>query len=118
MKKILIILTLLLCMTGCKNEPKVGYANGSFSGEGQGMGGVIDLTVTIENGKITQIVTNSHSETASYYEEVETELFDKIIQANTTTNVDEVTGATKTSDGVLEAVSNALKDAKAQLGES
>ena len=38
MKKILIILTLLLCMTGCKNEPKVGYADGSFSGEGSRYG--------------------------------------------------------------------------------
>lgn len=84
---------------------------------GAGRNGDITLTVTIADGKITQIENVSNKETPKYWAEA-VKLFDSILAANGTDGVDAVSGATLSSDGILEAVDDALAKASPQLSGS
>lgn len=88
------------------------YKDGTYTGTGTGFkGGTTKISVTVKNGKITNIKTISMEDTPRYYEYVENVLPDEIISAQST-SVDTVSGATFTSRGIIEAVENALSQAK------
>lgn len=88
--------------------------DGEFIGEGTGYGGKIKVKVTIKNGKIEEIKVLSHNETPSFFNKT-TSVINNMVKQNTV-NVDGVSGATYTSNGLKEAVLNALS--KAGLDES
>lgn len=89
----------------------VSYKDGSYKGTGKGNNGDITVEVTVEGGKITAIAMTDHEETEGLYEPAETGVIEAIIKSQTT-DVDTVSGATNTSNGIIEAVDNALKEAK------
>lgn len=73
--------------------------------------GDMEVTVTITDGKISDIVVNSHAESS----DIGAPALDKLIQnaiAANSAEIDGASGATMTSDGFREAVAQAL--AKAQ----
>ncbi|MCD7818455.1 MAG: FAD-binding protein, partial [Lachnospiraceae bacterium] len=87
------------------------YNDGTYTGTGTGRGGDINVTVTITDGKISDIVIDSHSES----EDIGGAAFDGLIEkaiASNSADIDGASGATMTSDGFREAVADAL--AKAQ----
>lgn len=87
------------------------YKDGSYIGTGKGTGGDMEVTVTITDGKISDIVVNSHAESS----DIGAPALDKLIQnaiAANSAEIDGASGATMTSDGFREAVAQAL--AKAQ----
>lgn len=84
--------------------------DGTYTGEGTGFGGRICVTVTIVKGKITNIVVTEHSqETPSYFAKAMA-VVQRILEAQSP-NVDTVSGATYSSNGIREAVIQALKKA-------
>lgn len=91
--------------------------DGTYTGTGTGRNGDITLSVTIADGKITQIENISNKETPKYWAEA-VKLFDSILAANGTDGVDAVSGATLSSDGILAAVDDALAKASTQLSGS
>ena len=86
------------------------YQDGVYSGTGTGKNGEIPVTVTVENGNITQIDIGENEETAGIFEGVERDLLPEIIQ-NQSTDVQAIAGATLSSNGVIEGVSQALEQA-------
>lgn len=85
--------------------------DGTYTGEAQGFGGTIKVQVTVKDGKLSDIkILNANGETASYLSKAKT-ILSKMVSSNST-NVDAVSGATITSNGLIKAVRNAL--AKAQ----
>lgn len=82
------------------------YRNGTFSGSGHGKYSDVVLNVTIDDGKITAIDVVSQNETPHFWNKA-TAMFDRIISANST-DVDVVTGATKSSNAIKTAVNEAL----------
>ena len=87
------------------------YKDGSYTGTGKGRGGDMEVTVTITDGKISDIVVNSHAESS----DIGAPALDKLIQnaiAANSAEIDGASGATMTSDGFREAVAQVL--AKAQ----
>ena len=87
------------------------YKDGSYTGTGKGRGGDMEVTVTITDGKISDIVVNSHAESS----DIGAPALDKLIQnaiAANSAEIDGASGATMISDGFREAVAQAL--AKAQ----
>ena len=89
------------------------YENGTFEGEGQGYGGPITVTVTVEYDVLTGISVVSHkAEDQAYFEQAEA-LVDKVISGQTT-DVDVVAGASFSSRGILEGINNALDKAVKQ----
>ena len=82
-----------------------------YIGKGQGKGGTpVVAKVTIENDKITAIEILEHSETPGISDPAFAQIPDLIIQTQTP-NVDSVSGATLTSNGIIEAVKDALDQA-------
>lgn len=76
-----------------------------------GTGGDMEVTVTITDGKISDIVVNSHAESSDNGAPALDKLIQNAIAANSA-EIDGASGATMTSDGFREAVAQAL--AKAQ----
>lgn len=95
---------------GC-NGKGILYKDGVYEGVGQGHHGPIKVKVTVEENRIVKIDIIEHQETPYLCDIVYEELPEKIIKANST-DVDVVAGATFTSNGLIEAVNNALSDAK------
>ena len=87
------------------------YKDGSYTGTGKGRGGDMEVTVTITDGKISDIVVNSHAESSDNGAPALDKLIQNAIAANSA-EIDGASGATMTSDGFREAVAQAL--AKAQ----
>lgn len=101
--------------TTIKADPNPGasvpYDNGTYSGSGEGFGGTIKVSVTIKNHKITTIaVTSAPDETPEYFEKAKG-LISNVIKKQSA-DVDVVSGATYSSNGLIEAIKNALKEAE------
>jgi len=81
--------------------------DGTHTGTGEGFGGPIEVEVTIEGGEITDVAVLEHSESP----DISDPAFEEVPQAivdNDSANVDVASGATFSSEGIMEAVNNAL----------
>lgn len=87
------------------------YPDGRWEGGAQGFGGMITVLVTVENGTISEIeITSADGEDKAYLSMAE-DIIPKIIEAQSA-DVDTVSGATFSSTGIRDAVSEALKQAE------
>ena len=87
------------------------WEDGSWTGSGEGFGGEIMVTVTTEHDEITAITVESAAgEDESYFSIAEV-ILDDILSAQTA-EVDTISGATFSSTGLREAVTNALQEAE------
>lgn len=86
------------------------FVPGTYEGEAQGFGGIIRVSVTVDEHEITDIqVLSSAGEDAAYFSQAES-LNAKILLKQST-DLDAVTGATLSSIGLLDAVDAALSQA-------
>ncbi len=81
--------------------------NGTFEGTAKGFGGDVTVKVTLENSVITAIEAVGAEETGGIGSVALEKLPDQIVAANSV-NVDVISTATFTSNGILEAVKAAL----------
>ncbi len=96
--------------SSASSESEGGFMDGVYTGEAEGYGGPIDVSVTIEGGKIASIdIISSENEDASYFSTAKA-VVDEIISQQTTA-VDTTTGATFSSVGIINAVADALEQA-------
>ncbi len=87
------------------------YKDGVYSGESKGMNEMIKVEVTVKDSVISEVKVLSHSETAGISDPALKDIPERIVQTNSH-DVDVVSGATKTSNGIIEAVKIALESAK------
>ena len=93
------------------------YKDGTYRGSAQGFGGTVVVEVTIRDGKITGItVISASGETGSYFARAKAVI--SSIIGSQSTNVDAVSGATYSSNGIIKAVRNALKKARVRKSKS
>ena len=88
-------------------EGSLALTDGVYSGSGNGFRGETSVSVTVENGTITSIQVTDTSDDERYFSRAETTVISEII-AGQTPDVDAVSGATYSSNGIMEAVANAL----------
>ncbi|MBU3182927.1 FMN-binding protein [Clostridium psychrophilum] len=92
---------------------KSSYKDGTYTGTGSGFrGGTTEMSVTIKDNKITNVTTVSNQDTPDFYQRAESSVPSQIVSAQSTT-VDTVSGATYSSNGIIDAVKAALSQAKA-----
>ena len=97
-------------VTPTTEVPAGGYADGTYTGSGTGFGGTITVQVTVTDHKIAAInIVDASNETASYFANAQG-VISKIL-ASQSPNVDAVSGATYSSNGIITAVQNALSQA-------
>ena len=82
-------------------------AAASYTGTAQGMGGEVSVTLTIENGVITDCVATGDKETDGIGSVVIAQFPAQVVEGNTI-NLDAVSGATITSNAFIEATKAAL----------
>ena len=93
--------------------------DGKYIGQATGYKGILRVEVEIKDGKITKITLLSHSDDAGYIDSAKNILKD--IQRKQTADVTAISGATYSSDGIKNAVKDALEQAKGKTtkpGES
>ncbi|TNV67849.1 FMN-binding protein [Trichococcus shcherbakoviae] len=95
-----------LCPTGAETSTGQ-YQDGTYEGSARGFKGLITVSVTVENGLITDIEDVSNNDTPSFFERCWSVVTGDIIGAQST-DVDAVTGATYSSVGIMDAVADAL----------
>ena len=90
--------------------PEGGYKDGTYQGSGTGFGGTITVQVTVSDGKITAVdILSASGETGSYFASAKG-VVSKVLSSQSP-NVDAVSGATYSSNGIIQAVQNALSQA-------
>lgn len=115
MKKIcFVILSLLIC--GCSAAPQEEtkenvYKDGSYTSTAQGYGGDFEVETTMKDDHIVDIVAKEHNETPSIGGVAIEQIISQMKEKNSY-RVDVVSGATKTSQALIDAVKQSIEKAK------
>lgn len=124
MKKMLTILTVLSCLLllgGCGTSDtkqaqtyeiaEAGtWTDGTYTETAKGKKGDFEVTVIIQNGNIDSVTIGDNEETPDKGGVAIAQLPDEIVSAQSY-DVDAVSGATVTSDGIKDAVARCLEKA-------
>ena len=94
-----------------ENNISSGYKDGTYTGEAEGFGGPVDLELVIKDGQIEEINITSAKQEDQAYLSMAMDIIDDIIEAQSA-DVDTISGATFSSTGIKNAVSNALESAR------
>ncbi len=108
-----VVLVLLSCailfvgngMTG--NTETAAGGEAVLTGTAEGFGGEVSVTLTMDGDKIADVAITGDSETQGIGSNAIEQLPEKIVEANSA-EVEAVSGATVTSNAIMEAVNNAL----------
>lgn len=100
-----------------KNQEEVTYKDGTYTGSGEGFSGKVTVTVTIKKGVIKSVKAE-HTDTPEFFEKAWTSIENEILKKQTAEGVDAVSGATYSSNGILDAVRDALGKAEKKPSSS
>lgn len=94
-------------------DPNAAFADGTYTGSGNGMGGEINVTLEVSDGQISvsDISPNNETQGIGGYEAIEDGTYIQLIEDAQGPNFDVVSGATITSNAIQNAVAEALKGA-------
>lgn len=106
---ILLVVTLIFTV-GCQASTGK-YTDGVYNGSGEGKFGPMKVEVTVEKGKISAIKVVEHKETPGLSDPILEKIPQEIIKAQST-EVSAISGATVTSNAIMQAVQDAIKDAQ------
>lgn len=88
------------------------YTDGTYEGTAEGHNGPLTVEVTVEEGEISNVEVTEHSETEGASDPAIEDVPAAIIEKNRAdVEYDVVSGATVTSEAIMEAVDDALADA-------
>ncbi|HPQ46655.1 MAG TPA: FMN-binding protein [Clostridia bacterium] len=87
------------------------YNDGTYTGEATGFRPGLVVSVEIKDGMIASVEVIDHNEVSSRFYQRPIDLIPDRIVAEQSTDVDAISGATCTSDGIMEAVEDALSKA-------
>lgn len=96
---------------GSVQEP-ASYKDGTYYGTGSGFAGNLKVEVVISGGKISSIQIVETNDGSEYIQKA-SGVISQILNAQSTNNIDTVSGATFSSNGIIKAVRNALSQAAA-----
>ncbi len=105
----------LLGLVSCGK--KLSLRDGTFTGTGEGKNGPIEVSITVQEGRVTNATLLSSNETPELAEPVYNQIFSQFLSDGTgsTSEIDTVSGATITSNGLLDALDDAIKSAEGEV---
>lgn len=87
------------------------YKDGTYEGTGNGYGGKISVKVAVKDGVIKEVkIISAKGEDSAYLSQA-SKLLDQIVKEQST-DLDAVSGATYSSNGILDAADDALEGAR------
>ncbi len=100
--------------TATQGQSEAAYTPGIYTGEARGNNGTVTVQVTVSEDAITDITVEPNTETPSLAKTPLERIPQQVVE-NQSLKVDIVSGATFTSMAVINAISNALEQAGADL---
>ena len=82
-------------------------ADGVYQGSGTGLRGITEVSVTVKDGMIIDITVESYADDERFFSKAKSGIIDSILSEQSI-NVDTVSGATFSSNGIIEAVAKAI----------
>lgn len=104
------LIVIAVMTAGCSEKESI-YLPGTYINETEGYYSTLRVSVTVDQNHITQIEILSHEEPELLADVVFEELPKSIMKKNNT-KVDVISGATYTSEALIDAVKMALEQAK------
>ncbi len=98
---------------GCAGEPAI-YEPGTYTGTGEGKGGPITVTLTVDETSIVsvdEIVGDDETPGVGGWDQIQDGSYASFIMEAQSAEIDDVTGATLTTNGVRQATQDALDQA-------
>ena len=111
--KLILAFAVVVLVAGCSGEEAGSYTAGSYEGTGEGYGGTITATVTVTEDKITEVTADIPDETEPIAQPAVDEITEAVIENQGIADVEVVSGATASSEGLIEAIEEALQQAEA-----
>lgn len=116
----LLALVMIFSLVGCQKAAPAGGASlfkpGTYNGEADGIHGKVQVEVTVDENKITDVKIVKHDETPGVSDSAIKNVPADIV-AYQTLAVDTVAGATVTSKAIIAAVTQALEKAGANIAD-
>ncbi|MCG0276191.1 MAG: FMN-binding protein [Thermosediminibacteraceae bacterium] len=106
-----LVLMSMLLLIGCGGSTESKWQDGTYTGEGEGNNGPVKVNVVIKSGKIDKVEVVEHKETPGICDVALERIPKAIIEKQSVEGVDTVSGATRTSKAIIEAVKSALEQA-------
>lgn len=107
LKNLLILVFFVLASISCNNAGK-NLNNGTFIGTGRGQNGLIEVQIKVEQGKIVDAKIIKDNETPGIADKAKTQIIEGFLRDQSTSMLDVVSGATITSNGILDALDMAV----------
>lgn len=117
---VVVLLILSLSLAGCaggkadNDQENSLFKPGTYEGEGKGINGPIKVSVEVDSDKILEIKVLEHSETPTV-SDLALDQIPTMVVDNQSLNIEAVSGATMSSNGILEAITDALTKAGADI---
>ncbi|AKF93831.1 FMN-binding protein [Brevibacillus laterosporus] len=116
MKKLFYLVAMLamaaMVLVACGATDTGKFKDGTYEGVARGASSDIKVSVEVKAGKIDGIKILEHEETQNLIEAVMENTIPEIIEKQGTEGVEAISGASKSSSAVKEAVNQALEKAK------
>ena len=107
---LLAVLLAAALFAGGAKESKMSYKAGTYTAAAQGMNGDVTVHVTFSDSAIKKIEIGKHGETPGISDAAIKKMPEQILKTQSLA-VDTVSGATLTSNAILEAVASAVEQA-------
>jgi len=104
-----VAMSVMIFAMGCTKAPA--WKDGTYTGVGEGLQDDITVSVTVAGGKIDKVEILEHQESPGVSDPALEKIPAAIIEKQSS-EVDVVSGVTYTSEGIMQAVEEALGQAK------
>ena len=94
-----------------KAQQSYRFRNGTFEGTGEGYSGKVHVSITVENDVITAFSANADDDDPDYFGDAVDKVVPQIKSSMSADGIDACSGATYSSNGIIEAARNALEQA-------
>ena len=108
MRKLIIVVLVFLVVGGLFAQQR--FRNGTYTGTGQGYAGDITVSITVSRNRLSAITVTNHSDTDAFANMAFNSLIPAMIEKQSA-DVDAMSGATGTSNGLKQAVQDAIDKA-------
>ncbi|MCR3921316.1 MAG: FMN-binding protein [Firmicutes bacterium] len=106
----LVLIVLALSLSACSDKAEALYQAGTYTAESSGHNGPMTVEVTFSETEISEIKILEHVESAGLSDPAIERIPARIIEGQTL-EVDIISGATITSDAIIEAVGDCIQQA-------
>lgn len=102
-----LFLSILILFISCEKKQS-SLRDGTFIGKGNGRNGPLEVSITVKDGQIVDAEITKDAETPNIADNAKKEIIERFLKDGSTVMLDAVSGATITSNAILDALDEAV----------